>query len=119
MAAPWHPPNMVNNSRYVARAPRLCLALRPLAGHSGRACDFDGADAAPMRTKPGLSGPATALILEELPMPDAVKVGFAPFSAAARGILVVFCDDALKFGDATAKALGPAADLVGRVAAAN
>jgi leucyl aminopeptidase len=52
-------------------------------------------------------------------MPDAVKVGFAPFSAAARGILVVFCDDALKFGDATAKALGPAADLVGRVAAAN
>src|SRR6201996_3250863 len=52
-------------------------------------------------------------------MPDAVKVGFAPFSAAARGILVVFCDDALKFGDATAKALGPVVDLVGRVAAAN
>jgi leucyl aminopeptidase len=52
-------------------------------------------------------------------MPDAVKVGFVPFSAAARGILVVFCDDALKFGDATAKALGPVADLVGRVAAAN
>jgi leucyl aminopeptidase len=52
-------------------------------------------------------------------MPDAVKVGFVPFSAAARGILVVFCDDTLKFGDATSKALGPAADLVGRVAAAN
>ena len=31
-------------------------------------------------------------------MSDAVKVGFVPFSAAARGILVVFCDDALKFG---------------------
>ena len=52
-------------------------------------------------------------------MPDAVKVGFVPFSTAARGILVVFCDDALKFGEATAKALGPVADLVRRVAAAN
>ena len=39
-------------------------------------------------------------------MSDAVKVGFVPFSAAARGILVVFCDDALKFGAATRKALG-------------
>src|SRR5665213_2384526 len=52
-------------------------------------------------------------------MSDAVKVGFVPFSAAARGILVVFCDDALKFGAAARKALGPAAGLVGRVAAAN
>ena len=43
-------------------------------------------------------------------MPDAVKVGFVPFSAAPRGILVVFCDDTLKFGAATRKALGPAAD---------
>src|ERR1700744_6425916 len=50
-------------------------------------------------------------------MPDAVKVGFVPFSAAARGILVVFCDDALKFGDAARKALGEAAALVGRAAA--
>ena len=38
-------------------------------------------------------------------MPDAVKVGFVPLSAAARGILVVFCDDALKFGEAARKAL--------------
>ncbi|WP_213774698.1 leucyl aminopeptidase [Bradyrhizobium sp. dw_78] len=52
-------------------------------------------------------------------MSDAVKVGFAPFSAAARGILVVFCDDTLKFGDAARKALGPAASLVGRAAATN
>jgi len=52
-------------------------------------------------------------------MSDAVKVGFVPFSAAARGILVVFCDDSLKFGAAARKALGTAADLVGRVAAAN
>ncbi len=52
-------------------------------------------------------------------MSDAVKVGFVPFSAASRGLLVVFCDDALKFGAATRKALGSAAGLVGRVAAAN
>src|SRR5580693_10458244 len=63
--------------------------------------------------------PATALILEDLPMPDAVKVGFVPFSAAPRGILVVFCDDTLKFGAATRKALGDATDLVGRAAATN
>ena len=34
-------------------------------------------------------------------MSDAVKVGFVPFSAASRGILVVFCDDSLKFGAAS------------------
>ena len=37
-------------------------------------------------------------------MSDAVKVGFVPFSAASRGILVVFCDDTLKSGAATRKA---------------
>jgi leucyl aminopeptidase len=52
-------------------------------------------------------------------MSDAVKVGFVPFSATSRGILVVFCDETLKFGDAAGKALGAAADLVERVAAAN
>ena len=50
-------------------------------------------------------------------MSDAVKVGFVPFSTARRGILVVFCDDGLKLGAATRKALGRAANLVGRVAA--
>ena len=52
-------------------------------------------------------------------MTDAVKVGFVPFSTAAHGILVVFCDDALKLGAATRKALGTAADTVKRAAAAN
>ena len=52
-------------------------------------------------------------------MPDAVKVGFVPFSSAPRGILVVFCDDTLKFGSATTKALGPVAGMIKRVAAAN
>jgi len=52
-------------------------------------------------------------------MSDAVKVGFVPFSAVSRGVLVVFCDEALKFGAATRKALGSAADTVKRAAAAN
>jgi leucyl aminopeptidase len=52
-------------------------------------------------------------------MPDAVKVGFVPFATAPRGILVVFCDDALKFGTATRKTLGAAAGLVTRAAATN
>src|SRR3954470_14184180 len=52
-------------------------------------------------------------------MPDAVKVGFVPFSGPLRGALVVFCDDNLKFGPATTKVLGAAADMVKRTAAAN
>src|SRR5262245_17407423 len=52
-------------------------------------------------------------------MSDAVKVGFAPFSAAPQGILVAFCDDGLKFGPATSKAMGAATDLVKRAAAAS
>jgi leucyl aminopeptidase len=52
-------------------------------------------------------------------MPDAVKVGFVPFSSVSRGVLVVLCDDALKFGPATTRALGAAADIIKRTAAAN
>ncbi len=52
-------------------------------------------------------------------MPDAVKVGFVPFSTAPRGTLVVFCDDTLKLGAATRKTLAAAADLVKRAAETN
>ncbi|MGY3608558.1 MULTISPECIES: leucyl aminopeptidase [unclassified Bradyrhizobium] len=52
-------------------------------------------------------------------MSDAVKVGFVPFSAPVRGLMVVFCNEALKFGAATDKALGKAAETVKRAAAAN
>ena len=51
-------------------------------------------------------------------MSDAVKVGFVPFSTAPRGTLVVFCDDALKFGPASQKALGAVVDRISRAAAA-
>ena len=52
-------------------------------------------------------------------MSDAVKVGFVAFSTAPRGVVVAFCDDQLKFGETTRKALGKAADTVKRAAAAN
>ena len=52
-------------------------------------------------------------------MSDAVKVGFVPFSAASRGILVLFCDDALKFGAASRKAVRAVANTIKRAAAAN
>jgi leucyl aminopeptidase len=52
-------------------------------------------------------------------MSDAVKVGFVPFSAVPRDIMVAFCDDSLRFGPATAKALGSAVELVKRAATAS
>src|SRR5665647_1759503 len=51
-------------------------------------------------------------------MADAPKLGFGPFTAPRGGILVVFCDDGLKFGPATDKTLGSATGLVARAAKA-
>ncbi len=50
-------------------------------------------------------------------MPD-FKLEFAKFAAPARGVLVAFCDEALKFGPETRKALGAAAEVAARAAAA-
>jgi leucyl aminopeptidase len=51
-------------------------------------------------------------------MPDALKLGFGPFTAPMRGVLIVFCAEKLKFGSATAKLLGNALALVMRAAKA-
>jgi leucyl aminopeptidase len=55
-------------------------------------------------------------------MPNALKLGFGPFAAPSKigtsGVLMVFCDDGLKFGPATRKALGSAVGLVARAAKA-
>ena len=40
-------------------------------------------------------------------MTDALRLGFGPFTAPAKGVLVVFCDEGLRFGPATRRALGP------------
>ena len=52
-------------------------------------------------------------------MADARKLAFAPFAAPAKGVLVLFCEEGLKFGPATRKALAPTGDLVQRAAAAD
>ena len=51
-------------------------------------------------------------------MSDALKLGFVAFGAAGKGVVVVFCDDQLKFGAATRKAIAPAAELIRRAAKA-
>jgi leucyl aminopeptidase len=48
-----------------------------------------------------------------------LKIEFDRFKAPAKGVLVVFCDDALKMGAATRKLLGDAAGLVERAAEAD
>jgi leucyl aminopeptidase len=51
-------------------------------------------------------------------MPTALKLEFAPFATAPKGVLVVFCEEGLKCGSAARKALSPTGDLLARAAAA-
>jgi leucyl aminopeptidase len=48
----------------------------------------------------------------------ALKLEFAPLSTPPKGVLIVFCDEALKFGSATRQVLAETGDLVTRAAAA-
>ncbi len=52
-------------------------------------------------------------------MSGRLKLEFAPVAAPAKGVLVLFCEDGVKFGSAARRALGPTGDLVGRAAAAD
>ena len=51
-------------------------------------------------------------------MPATLKLKFAPFGTSGRGVLIVFCEEGLKFSPAARKALEPSGDLVTRAAAA-
>jgi leucyl aminopeptidase len=51
-------------------------------------------------------------------MADARKLGFVSFAAPFQGVLVVFCEEGLKLGPATRKALAPTGDLLQRAARA-
>ena len=51
-------------------------------------------------------------------MTNVLKLVFGPFTAPTKGVFIVFCDDGLKFGSATTKALGSATGLVTRAAKA-
>src|SRR5881398_3412319 len=103
MAPPWHLQDKVNNSPDVAAPPRRTWqpgTLQAIVMASLAICSRWNR---PGRRRPPQHHPKSARDLgdspdlEDLPMPDAVKVGFVPFSDAARGVLVVFCDDTLKF----------------------
>ena len=52
-------------------------------------------------------------------MPSALRTAFASLTAPARGVLIVFADDALRLGSATQAVLKPAGDLVTRAASAD
>ena len=51
-------------------------------------------------------------------MPETLKIGFTPFGRA-KGVLVLFCAEGLKFGSASQKTLLPIGDLFRRAAAAD
>src|SRR5262249_61328682 len=50
-------------------------------------------------------------------MPGRLKLEFAPLGAPAKGVLVLFCEDGVKFGSGARRALAPTGDLVRRAAA--
>src|SRR5512145_2137371 len=52
-------------------------------------------------------------------MPGVFKLEFAPLAAPAKGVLVLFCEEGLKFGSAARRAIEPTGDLVMRAAAAD
>jgi leucyl aminopeptidase len=52
-------------------------------------------------------------------MPGRLELEFAPFATRAKGVLVLFCEEGVKFGPAARRALGPTGDLVMRAAAAD
>src|SRR6185312_17331159 len=51
-------------------------------------------------------------------MADVQKPVFAPFAVPKAGVLILFCDEGMKFGPASRKVLEPSGDLVRRAAAA-
>jgi leucyl aminopeptidase len=52
-------------------------------------------------------------------MPGRLELEFARAAAPAKGVLVLFCEEGLKFGSLARQAMGPAEDLVRRAAAAD
>jgi leucyl aminopeptidase len=52
-------------------------------------------------------------------MAEAIKLGFAALSTPPKGILILFCEEGLKFGSASRKFLAPSGDLLQRAAAAD
>ena len=51
-------------------------------------------------------------------MPGAVKIEFAPLSIPAKGVLILFCDEGMKFGSVARRVLEPTGELIARAASA-
>jgi leucyl aminopeptidase len=51
-------------------------------------------------------------------MPSDLKLDFAPFATLPKGVLVMFCEEGLKFGPAARRVLAPTGDLIARAAGA-
>ncbi|MCC6888852.1 MAG: leucyl aminopeptidase [Hyphomicrobiales bacterium] len=51
-------------------------------------------------------------------MTSTLTISFQPWTAPAKGVLVVFCDEQLRLGSAARQVLAPAGDLVSRASAA-
>ena len=52
-------------------------------------------------------------------MPGRLELQFTRFGAPAKGVLVLFCEEVLKFGSVARRAMGPAEELVRRAATAD
>ena len=52
-------------------------------------------------------------------MSGALKLEFAPLATRPKGVLVLFCEEGLKFGSAARRVIEPTGDLVTRAAAAD
>ena len=88
-------------------------------GGLGRAISVGGSAALrlvrpsiPRQNRSGLSLQAK----QEPPMPATLKLEFLPFTAPPKDVLIVFCDEGLKFGSSGRAVLEPAGDLVKRAA---
>src|SRR5262245_23108260 len=52
-------------------------------------------------------------------MADARRLAFGPFATPAKGVLILFCEQGVKFGPAGRSVLEPTGDLVQRAATAD
>lgn len=52
-------------------------------------------------------------------MPGRLELEFAPLGIPAKGVLILFCEEGVKFGSAARRAMGPAEELVKRAATAD
>src|SRR3984957_6280117 len=91
----------------------------PPCGRKNCAAKQGRQEGAPPRREHAGVVPKLEQVARNIRMSLKLNIEFDRFKAPAKGVLIVFCDDALKMGAATRKLLGGAADLVERAAEAD